>query len=86
MTKKVPKRPPSPAKTEVLHKKIVYFYSKIPPSLAKNRSFAYKNDKKVPKKVPKRPPSPPKTEVLHEKNVFFTQKNHPASQKTQVVH
>ena len=30
------KRAPSPAKTEVLHKKNVFFYSKIPPSLAKN--------------------------------------------------
>ena len=42
-------------------KKIVFFYSKRPPSPAKNSSFAWKNDKKVPKKLPKRAPSPTKT-------------------------
>ena len=34
------KRAPSPSKTEVLHEKNVIFYSKKPPSLAKNSSCA----------------------------------------------
>ena len=35
-TKKVPKIPPSPAETEVLHKKYCIFNSKRPPNLSKN--------------------------------------------------
>ena len=34
------KRASSPVKTEVLPKKKVFFYSKRPPSLAKNLNFA----------------------------------------------
>jgi len=52
-------------------KKLVFFNSKRPPSLAKNRNCSCKNDKKLTKKVPKRAPIPAKTEILHEKNSIF---------------
>ena len=54
MTKKVPKRPPSPAKAEVLHEKKMFLYLKRPPSPAKSWSLAWKNAKKLTKKLTKK--------------------------------
>merc|ERR1712243_156679 len=55
---------PAPQKLKFCLKKIVFFNSKRPPSLAKNRNFACKNDKKLTQKMKNHPKKP---EVLHEK-------------------
>ena len=87
MTKKVPKRASSPVKTEVFPKTKVFFYSKRPPSLAKNRNFAWKNDKKLTKKGTKKTTHPRKNwSFAWKKCIFFTQKDHPAPQKAEVLH
>ena len=41
----------TPQKVKFCMKKMVFFYSKIPPSPAKNWNFAWKNDKKLTKKI-----------------------------------
>ena len=78
MTKKVPKRPPSPSKTEVLYeKKKSIFTQKDHPApqklmLCMKKSVIFYS---------KRPSSPAKTEVLHENIVFFYSKRPPSLAK-----
>merc|ERR1711980_70831 len=68
MSKKVPKRPPSPAKTEVLHEKKCLFLLKNTTQPLKKLKFCIKNDKKLTKKLTqKKKNHPQKPEVLHEK-------------------
>ena len=79
MTKKVlkkgPKRPPSPAKTEVLYEKNCLFLLKKTSQPHKKLNFCMKNDKKVPKKGTQKSTQPPKkAKVLYEKNCIFLPK------------
>ena len=76
------KRPPSPAKTEVLYEKKCRFLTKKDlPASQKTEFLHEKMTKKCQKKVPKRPPRPAKTEVLHEKNCLFLLKKPPSPAK-----
>ena len=68
MTKKVPKRPPSPAKTAVLHEKKCLFLLKKTTQPRKKLKFCIKKDKKLTKKLTKKMKNHlKKPEVLHEK-------------------
>ena len=68
MTKKVPKRAPNPAKTEVLHEKKCLFLPKKTTQPRKKLKFCMKKCQKNDKKIdPKKEKPPLKPEVLHEK-------------------
>ena len=68
MTKTVPKRPPSPAKADVLHEKKCRFLLKKSTQPRKKLKFCLKKCKKNDQKIdPKNHPAPQKPEVLHEK-------------------
>ena len=85
--KKVSKRAPSPAKTEVLHENIVFLLLKKTSQPRKKLKFCMKNGKKTTKKGTKKSTQPRKNwSFAWKKKFFFTQKNHPASQKTKFLH
>ena len=78
-----PKRPPSPAKPEVLHEKKCNFLVKKTSQLRKKLKFCMKKWQKNNKKVPKKSAQPRKNwSFAWKKLSFFTQKYHPAPQKT----
>ena len=65
--KRYQKEHPAPQNLIFCMKKKFFFYSKRPPTLAKNWIFAWKNDKKLTKNWPKNPSSnAQKSEVLNE--------------------
>ena len=68
MTKKVPKIPPSPSKTEVLHAKYCIFYSKKTTQPPKKLMFSIKNWQKIDQKAH---PAPQKVKFCMKKIVFF---------------
>ena len=84
MTKNVPKRPPNPAKTEVLHEKKSRFLTKKDlPASQKTEFLHEKMTKKCQKRYQKDHPDPQKLKFCMKKIVFFYSKNLPAPQKTE---
>ena len=77
------KRPPSPAKADVLHEKKCRFLLKKTIQPRKNLKFCIK---KWHKRYQKDHPSPQKLKFCMKKKYFFTQKDHPPPHKPEVLH
>ena len=65
------KHHPAPQKLKFYMKKIVFLYSKRPPSPSKNRNFLWKNDKKLTKKGTKKSIQPRKNGSFAKKKSIF---------------